>query len=278
MAGLLQLPVIERRRLKLRLEAARERLGLDGSHHSWLNDPVRRAKAREQRIQINSETCYINEVFHDQVTGPISSQAELDASLNHPYTSDSIGLTETMEYLVESFNAGAEAYFSDWSKESKPYEDFVALLDAIKLWAIEECSVLWPDRGDWVKRRVVPAADDCGDAAVAWRDKARAEELARLETSAKTKPGTAPTHKAATHTVNESADVAIPTKRINGKRFQQIRLGNNIQKGEVGSASTIDRIEKDIPVKPQTLDAAIRKLAKLLEKQPRDLRIELEAD
>jgi hypothetical protein len=74
------------------------------------------------------------------------------------------------------------------------------------------------------------------------------------------------------------AGLPMAPARTNGRRFRQIRVDAKLQKEEVGRASTIDRIEKNIPVKPTTLDAAIRKLAQLLHKTPRDLKAELEAD
>jgi hypothetical protein len=95
------------------------------------------------------------------------------ALLVDPATIDEIGIEETGNYLIESFNAIAEARFPGGSKESKLFEDFIALLDPIKQWAIEECSVLWPGRGDWVERVVVPAArGGLKRAAAIWRVRA----------------------------------------------------------------------------------------------------------
>jgi hypothetical protein len=73
LAGLPRLPVDDNRRLELRFEELRERLGFDGTHLAWLDHPVRLAKARGERLTINNATRY--EVFHDQVTGPISKRS-----------------------------------------------------------------------------------------------------------------------------------------------------------------------------------------------------------
>jgi hypothetical protein len=173
-----------------------------------LDDPVRRAKAREERLTINNETPYINEVFNDLLTGPLSNEAELDASRNHPDTLDRIGVTETVELLVGTFIIIANAQFEQWTKQQKPYEGFVALLEPIRLSAIEGCRAVWPGRvvadPTWFDRMILPkAAEQLESAWPEWRRKARAAEQARLETSAP---------KAATHTVNEFATGVSPNR------------------------------------------------------------------
>lgn len=174
------------RAIALRLEELRERLGLDGTHHSWLDDPVRRAKAREERLTINNETPYINKAFNDLLTGPLSNEAELDASRNHPDTLDRIGVPQTVALLVGTFNIFAGAEFARWSKQQKPYEVFVASLEPIRLSAIKDCGAVWSGRvaadPTWLDRMILPkAAEQLESAKDAWSDKARATELAHLE-------------------------------------------------------------------------------------------------
>jgi hypothetical protein len=97
----------------------------------------------------------------------------MEALLVDPATIDEIGVEETVNYLIESFDAIAAARFPGGSKESKPYEDFIASLGEIEPRAIEGCVVLWPGRGDWARRVVVLAARDrLNRAAVIWRVRA----------------------------------------------------------------------------------------------------------
>ena len=99
-----------------------------------------RALAREQRIGINNEARYINEVFYDQVKGDfISNQSEIDLLQIDRDTLDQIGVTKTVDLLVGMFNEIAGAYFARWSKHKKPrHEVFIALLEPIRLRAIKE--------------------------------------------------------------------------------------------------------------------------------------------
>jgi hypothetical protein len=148
----------------------------------------------------------------------LSEMDPLMALRDDPDTIDRIGVVKTAKYLIESFNAHAEAY------SSKPYKDFIALLDTIKQWAIEECVALWSGRGDWVKRLVVPKADARLKLAMeSGRDKVRAAERARLKTPARTKPDAAPTHKAAKKT-KPGQSLSPKSRRVNGERLKKTRM------------------------------------------------------
>jgi hypothetical protein len=190
----------------------------------------------------------------------LSEMDPLAALLDDPDTIDLIGIRETAECLIESFKAYAEAYFSDWSEKSKPYQDFVALLDTIRLQAIEECVVLWPDRGDWVERLVVPTASDRLESAWGeWCDKARAAELVGLHDQRAPKR---------THT-GVSPDVAIPTQRasdqlvtINGKTLRGVLRKYRLKMNRFSrvSEASIGRLLKEKPVRQTTLDDLLAEL------------------
>jgi hypothetical protein len=185
-----------------------------------------------------------------------------------PDTVDRIGIEETVGYLIDVFNAIAEDY------SSKPYEEFITLWGAMKHWAIKECVVLWPGRLGWVKRMVVPhAAEQLETAKRERRDKARDAERERL--SAKTKPVTAPTHKAAKKTKPRPAVSTAPaapakTSRraelvtIDGETFKDIRDENGWTQKELGPVATVYRLEYGIAVKPRSRDKVIRNLAERL--------------
>jgi hypothetical protein len=109
----------------------------------------------------------------DELEKFLAEMDPFEALLHDPATTGKIGLEETENYLTESLDLIAEARFPGESKESKPYEDFIASLGEIERLAIEGCIVLWPDRGDWVRRVVVPAAGDRLESAKrVWRGRA----------------------------------------------------------------------------------------------------------
>jgi hypothetical protein len=172
--------------VELQLEELREKLGFDGTHLALLNDPVERAKAREQRIKktLDGDYTYDSAFFSDSLTGaPIWGQAESDALLNDRDTVDLIWLRPTVDLLVGTFVLLARADFEQWSKQRKSYRVFVAGLEPIRLAAIKECRAVWPGRDPtWVDRIVVPnAVAQLESAKRDWREKARAAELAHTE-------------------------------------------------------------------------------------------------
>jgi hypothetical protein len=101
---------------------------------------------------------------------------------NDPETIDLIGVGETVESPVGTFNTIAAAYLSMCSGAPERYRRFPKWLKSIKQQAIRRCRAKWRGRGDWFDRRPLPnAAAQLESAAVAWCRKARAREEEALD-------------------------------------------------------------------------------------------------
>jgi hypothetical protein len=169
--------------LDLQLEKCSEKLGFVGSAHlNWMSSSEMRRRAAFSRIVPNENYHSPRDPeFVDIVTRrAIWNQSDAEALINDRETDDLIGLGKTVELVVDTFNATAAAYFSVWGRASRPYREFTAMLELIKLQTFRNCRRgKWPHRLKWFTHRVVPLANARIDME-SWRNRARDFELARL--------------------------------------------------------------------------------------------------
>jgi hypothetical protein len=187
------LPAADRRKLDLRLEKKNEELGFVGNAHlAWLKSPDMRRQAAFSRVRPNENYSSSQDPFYIDIATrrPIWQQSDLDALLNDRETDDLIGLGKTVDLAVYTYDETAEAYLLVWDRAGRPYEEFAALLEPLRLRTFRNVRrAKWPHRLQWFNRRVVPLANDEIDKKKEYlRNRARDLELARATPPGRSQP------------------------------------------------------------------------------------------